>query len=88
MKATLEFNLPEDQNEFSDATEGYKFKLVLEDLLQEVLRPIHKHGQLPKFEEFPDGLSEEHKKILEIFAWDLACKMIPDLLNEYGVRLN
>jgi len=31
MKATLEFNLPEEQSDFYDATNGWKYKAVLQD---------------------------------------------------------
>lgn len=44
MKATLEFNLPEDELDLSNAINGNKFKLILWDMDQH-LRNIVKHGE-------------------------------------------
>lgn len=43
MKATLEYNLPEDQNYFEDAANGYKYKHILAELDQQ-LRSFIKYG--------------------------------------------
>lgn len=42
MKATLEFNLPEETTEFKDAQEGSSWKIVIEDLFA-FLRNETKH---------------------------------------------
>lgn len=44
MKATLEFNLPEDQDRLEDAMEGTNYKDQLEQVWQECFRPNRKHG--------------------------------------------
>ena len=45
MKATLEFNLPDDQNEFDLAIQGSKMYLALWDISQE-LRTLWKYEEL------------------------------------------
>lgn len=44
MKAILEFNLPEDELDLSNAINGSKFKLILWDMDQH-LRNIAKHSE-------------------------------------------
>jgi len=44
MKAILEFNLPEDELDLSNAINGNKFKLILWDMDQH-LRNIVKHSE-------------------------------------------
>lgn len=44
MKATLEFNLPEDEFDLSNAINGNKFKLILWDMDQH-LRSIVKYSE-------------------------------------------
>lgn len=44
MKATLEFNLPEDELDLSNAINGNKFKLILWDMDQH-LRSIVKYSE-------------------------------------------
>lgn len=44
MKATLEFNLPEEQEEFRDAVNGTKNQIILDEIWIEVFRPFYKHG--------------------------------------------
>ncbi len=48
MKAVLEFNLPEENHEFANATNGSKMRSVLWELDQWM------RGKL-KYEELPDG---------------------------------
>ena len=47
MKAILKFNLPEDQEEFNDATNGYNWKSVIQEF-DEWARNILKHEKPPK----------------------------------------
>jgi len=51
MKATLEFNLPDDQHEFDLAIQGSKMYLALWDLSQE-LRSMWKYQQYKTEEEY------------------------------------
>ena len=44
MRATLSFNLPEEQEEFNTAVNAGKYKVALWDIGQEVFRPARKHG--------------------------------------------
>ena len=48
MKAVLEFNLPEENHEFANATNGSKMRSVLWDLDQWMRAKL-------KYEELPDG---------------------------------
>ena len=45
MKAILEFNLPEEQEEFKDAVNGAKYALALHNIKADV-RSIWKYGEL------------------------------------------
>lgn len=49
MKATLEFNLPDDQNEFDLAVQGGKMYLALWDISKE-LRTLWKYEELSEEE--------------------------------------
>ena len=60
MKATLEFNLPEEEQEHQDAINGTKFKLCLYELDQEI-RTWLKHGHT--FEEAGEALFEVRNRI-------------------------
>jgi len=51
MKATLEFNLPDDQHEFDMAIQGSSMYLALWDLSQE-LRSMWKYQQYKTEEEY------------------------------------
>lgn len=44
MKATLKFNLPEEQEEFKDAQKAPDYKGALWEVSQEIFRPARKHG--------------------------------------------
>ena len=44
MKATLTFNLPEEQEEFDTAIKAADYKIALWDIAQEIFRPARKHG--------------------------------------------
>lgn len=44
MKATLSFNLPEEQEEFQAAVDAGKYRAALWEISQRVFRPARKHG--------------------------------------------
>lgn len=44
MKAKLEFNLPEEREEYEAAVNGARNQLRIEDIWEELFRPRHKHG--------------------------------------------
>lgn len=43
-KAILEFNLPEETEEFNDARNGALYKIALDDIWDQCFRPHFKHG--------------------------------------------
>ena len=44
MKATLTFNLPDEEEQFSDAINGSKYKEFKEEVWNSIFRGRHKHG--------------------------------------------
>lgn len=59
MKATLEFNLPDEQAEFDMALEGGQYRYCLEEICAK-LRSEFKHKDVPiTLEEFRDWLFAE-----------------------------
>jgi|LauGreDrversion4_2_1035121.scaffolds.fasta_scaffold00011_103 hypothetical protein len=64
MKAILEFNLPEDELDLSNAINGNKFKLILWDMDQH-LRNIVKYGEN---EEAVEVAEELRNKLREYFS--------------------
>lgn len=65
MKATIEFNLPEENQEFSDVTNGVKYKLIIQDIMNN-LRSKLKYEEL-KEEEYDlcEKLREEFFEIID-----------------------
>jgi hypothetical protein len=59
MKATLIFNLPEEQDEFEMAQQGWKYRSILDDF-RSWLRSQSKHGDKYEFtiDELREKLSE------------------------------
>jgi len=72
MKAILEFNLPEDQNEFEYATKGSEMFLILWGVKQE-------YRKLMKYQD----LTENEYKIIEALNDSLH-----DDLQHYGINLD
>lgn len=72
MKATLEFNLPEDDAEFYCATKGTAMLNVLWELQQE-LRKLYKYEEL----------NEDEYKIVERMR-----NFLNDSLNDHEINLN
>lgn len=64
MKATLEFNLPEDELDLSNAINGNKFKLILWNMDQH-LRNIVKHSEN---EEAVEIAEELRNRLREYFS--------------------
>jgi hypothetical protein len=76
MKATLEFNLPEESEEFELATNGTNISLALWKFTQ-FLRNLDKYGfdeKDPKFENPSSTISYIREQFLEI-------------INEYEIKL-
>ena len=57
MKATLEFNLPEEREEFEGATDGWKWQSVVWDFDQ-MLREKIKHGNQEELVPVREALRE------------------------------
>ena len=56
MKAILEFNLPEEQEEFDAAVNGGVCKDMLDEVWQQCFRPLYKFGYSdPKLQALLDG---------------------------------
>jgi len=72
MKATIEFNLPEDENEFEYATKGSEMFLILWNVKQEYRKLMKYHD-----------LTETEYKLIE----DLNNKLLEDL-QDYGINLD
>ena len=76
MKATLEFNLPDDQDDFQDAVNGQKWRLMVWDFDQKL------RSQL----KYNDKLSSEQYKVYEEIR-DLLWEKIGEeglSLDQYG----
>ena len=74
MKATLEFNLPEDSHEFDMATQGAAMHSVLWDMDQ-WLRSQTKYA--------PDDMSEDTHK-----AFELCREQLHELMFENGIKFD
>jgi hypothetical protein len=71
MKAILEFNLPEEQDEFEMAQSGGKYNVVLFDVMNDIRSKL-------KYE----NLTENEDKIYESVR-----DMIMRYLDQYGVKI-
>jgi len=65
MKAILEFNLPEDNNEFEEAVNGWKWSLAMWELDQ-YLRTNTKYAPDSQPQEVYDALIAAREKLFEI----------------------
>jgi len=45
MKAILEFNLPEDREDFKMALNANKYHIIVENLYNDVFRPVMKYNE-------------------------------------------
>ena len=48
MKVTLEFNLPEEREEYNDAINGTKSIAILDEFSERILRSGYKYGNFPE----------------------------------------
>ena len=72
MKATLEFNLPEDQHEWNNAVNADKMYCALYEIQQEIRR-------VWKYAELTEGQVQIVKKIYD---------KVNEIINENNVNLN
>lgn len=79
MKAILEFNLPEDTEDFKVAQKGMEYKLALEDVWNEVFRPNFKHG-------YSNEVLQELTQNPQVFeAIKLLSEIYQAVLTEYEI---
>lgn len=87
-KAILEFNLPEDREDFEMAQNGWKFRAALQEIDDDLLRALVKYGQprSVRLADFYDKLSQDDKKIIAEFVDVLRADMY-EIINDKGVAL-
>jgi hypothetical protein len=56
MKATLTFNLPDEEREFKDAVNGGNMSIAIFNIQQEIFRPARKHGYSDKIDNTHSGI--------------------------------
>jgi hypothetical protein len=91
VKATLEFNLPEDQYEFDNAVQGRNVKLALWDVHDLIFRAARKHGYVSSritaaVDEMNTAL-EPHGLSVEEFV-GLLEESFHEILEGYSVELD
>lgn len=72
-KATITFNIPEEQTDFHDAVHASDYKAVIWDLDQKLRSKI-------KYDESIDNQTE--------LAFEIVRAMLYDLLNQYKVTID
>jgi hypothetical protein len=80
MKATLEFNLPEEQDEFTTTTKATSMSCALSEIRNRVFRPARKHGYS---DQRIQKLLESHNECGELV--ELLEDLFTEVLNEYDV---
>lgn len=78
MRATLTFNLPEEEQEFLVTSKAGSLQAAIWDVGQEVFRPARKHGYpdsaLQALVEANDGAAEEIISKLEQLFHEILCR--------------
>jgi hypothetical protein len=82
MKASLEFNLPEDKEELDAALKGSLYKARIDELYDQVFRPHIKYGKpiLEETESKMQELSEEQLLVIEAL-WKKVAEHFEDVLE-------
>ena len=87
MKATLEFNLPEDRMEHLRAIKADDCFFALSEMANELYRPARKHGysdpDLGKLNKYLE--SDKREMVIDIIEL-LEVKFF-NILNDYGISL-
>jgi hypothetical protein len=81
MKGTLEFNLPEEREDFQVAQDGWKYKLAMEEVWDRIFRPRHKHGYGKEIDELLK--KEECDKLMDHLE-GVYREIVRQILDEYG----
>lgn len=87
-KGILEFNLPEEQEEFEQAQNGWKFKVALQEIDNELLRSLVKYNAPKGIEtlELYAKLTDAEKEIVRQFVVALRSDFYA-IINERGTNL-
>lgn len=80
MKGILEFNLPEEREEFQMASNAVKYSIAIHDIGNEVFRPARKHGYA---DQELQQLIEKNPDAAEIIS--LLESKFYEILREHGV---
>ena len=87
-KAILEFNLPEDREDFEMAQNGWKFRVALQEIDEDLLRALVKYDA-PKGTETSElysKLTDAEKEIVRNFV-DALRSDFYEIINETGATL-
>lgn len=82
MKATIEFDLNEEREEFRDFMQASRMSCALHDISNKIFRPARKHGYDDKT---LNELIEKNEGATEIIG--LLETKFYEILKEYGVEL-
>jgi hypothetical protein len=63
VKGILEFELPQENEEFETAAKGWRYKVAIDQLWEEMFRPRHKHGYYDKLQKLVE--TETGEAIME-----------------------
>lgn len=67
MKAILEFNLPEDQNDFEHAQKAGLYYSILFEVRNQLLRPARKHGfSDPEIQQLLEKLGDDGIELIHL----------------------
>jgi hypothetical protein len=98
MRATLSFNLPEEQEEFDFATNGSMYHLALWEISQEIFRPARKHGysetSIQGLVSYLDSLAQSAAEKEGLSEYQDATELVSlleqkfyDILREKGINI-
>lgn len=81
MKAILEFNLPEDQEEFNTTIKANAYACAIHDISEHIFRPARKHGYSDaRIQELIDKLGADGQELVGLLE-----AAYYDILREYEV---
>jgi hypothetical protein len=67
MKATLEFQLPEDQEELDSALNANKYYSILFEIRNQIFRPSRKHGYSdPEIQALVESLGDKGHDLIQM----------------------
>jgi cell division septum initiation protein DivIVA len=64
-KGILEFDLPEEQDEFETATNAYSYRIALDDIYNNIIRQRTKYGYSETtIDELLEKIADEYREIV------------------------